>query len=117
MQDVHDTNVAQSATARLLAVAMLLIALFPLPYGYYTLVRWVVTAVSVWTLILIWSVPTSWRLILATVAILFNPLVPIHLSRTVWAPIDVVVAVLLAVSAFSARTGTNPRAGRSEPAE
>ena len=84
-----------------IAAVMLLGALGSWPYGYHTLLRWVTCAVAVIfavrgkTLNLMWS---TWMF--GFVALLFNPIVPVHLSRQVWQPIDVITAVLFVAVSF-----------------
>jgi hypothetical protein len=80
---------------------MLLIALATLPYGYYRLLRWVVCGASIFVAFTAYN----WKKIWATwlfgfIALLFNPLIPIYLSREVWQPIDVICALLFFVAIF-----------------
>jgi len=80
-----------------LAVAGLLVwALARHPYSYYVLLRWVTCAVAVYSVIVAWPAERwGWVVAFGTVALLFNPLVPVHLDRSTWATIDVVVAALM----------------------
>ena len=73
------------SAAALTASAMLLLALAPLPYGYYTLLRLVVCGVGAYGASLAYGLgKQGWVLILGLIALLFNPLVPVHLeSRNV----------------------------------
>lgn len=41
-------------------------------------------------------VRTVWVIVLGILALLFNPLIPVHLTRALWAPIDLASAALLA---------------------
>lgn len=79
----------------LLPAAMLLIALAPLPYGYYTLLRLVVCGSSAY---IAWTTaklkPTGWTAVFALVAVLFNPIIPVYLDREIWAFIDIGVAII-----------------------
>lgn len=89
---------------------MLLVALAPgLPYGYYTLLRWVCCAVFVLLAYLAWSVEKpagTW--VLGFFALLFNPLVPVYLGREVWVVLDVIAAVVIAGSTWLLyKTGAN----------
>ncbi len=84
----------------LVPTAALLFALAPLPYGYYTLLRIVVCAASV--LIAYNSFQRVGKVSLGSgvmigIALLFNPLIPIHLSREIWAPIDIGAAFVFAM--------------------
>jgi hypothetical protein len=63
---------------------LLLIAVWRLPYGYYTFTRIVTCAVAV--LIAVAGtqerpVVQTWSFFLLAVAVLFNPFVPIHFNR------------------------------------
>lgn len=90
----------------LVPAAMLLIALLPLPYGYYTLLRLVVTG---WALFLVWfeyegrSSVTPWAVGFAVIAALFNPIVPVHLDRDTWRVIDVAIAAVFGAYALKGR--------------
>lgn len=86
-------------TAQLIAIAMLLLALLPMPYGYYTLLRIAICAFSVYLVYRIWQKNIQlWLWIFIIIAILFNPIIPIYLSRGLWALIDITVAVVFFVS-------------------
>ena len=78
-----------------LAVA-LLICLFPMPYGYYTLVRFV-------SMILFGCMAYSFYkeekiplcILFVALALLFQPFIKVALGRTMWNVIDVILAVAL----------------------
>lgn len=90
--------------ARVLASVMLLWALSAHPYGYFTLMRFVVCAVAIYCALQASSQrKEEWTWILAGIAILFNPLIPFHLNRQIWSILDVAVAILLVVSIFFVR--------------
>ena len=79
-------------------------ALGPWPYGYYTLLRWVVCISALMVVYRASHVDRPWAVwTFGLVALLFNPLVPIYLSREIWAPIDVAVAILFVVAILSVR--------------
>ena len=82
----------------LIAAAMLLGALGKWPYGYYQLMRWVVCAVAVFVAYGSSTYKQTWGIwVFAFVAVLFNPLVPIHLKRDAWQVIDVMTAAVFLV--------------------
>ncbi len=86
-------------TAQLITIVMLLIALLPMPYGYYTLVRICVCVLSSFLAYKTWQEKINlWMWIFIIIAILFNPIIPIYLSRELWAVIDIVVAIVFFVS-------------------
>lgn len=61
----------------------------------YQLSRWVVCAVAVHGAL---RFETGWRWVLWTLAVLFNPIVPIHFGRNAWQVVDGLAAVILFVS-------------------
>jgi hypothetical protein len=85
---------------------LLCFALARLPYGYYALLRIVVCVAAGF---LAWSEYqqirrlSGWGVALALAAVIFNPIIPVYLTRGVWAYIDLAVAVLLMVHMFAAR--------------
>lgn len=84
------------------AVAMLLWAGTRHPYSYYTVLRWVTCAVAAlqgWHAVK--SKHVTLAAVLAGMAILFNPLAPIYLSRATWRPIDLASAMFLFVSSIA----------------
>ena len=90
---------------RIVASALLVWALAKHPYGYYTLLRFVVCCTASYgTFIAVRSKKVAWAWILGVVAVLFNPILPVHLERSTWAVIDVLVAKLLMFSVFIFRS-------------
>ena len=85
----------------ILAIIGLLLAVLPLPYGYFTLLRFIVTAAAIYYGYYLYSVSKQtdflfWALVF--VAVLFNPIVPIYLGlKLVWAFFDIVVAIFFIV--------------------
>ena len=73
---------------------LLLIALLPLPYGFYTLLRLVVTICAGVIAHHQWrSGDKRIAFSMALIALLFNPFIPVYLAREIWGPIDVVCAL------------------------
>ena len=79
-----------------LAVAvLLLLAILPLPYGYYTLLRLVVTVAAVRLAYREYGRSagvTAFVVVFAGIALLFNPIVPVHLPKEWWQVLDTLVA-------------------------
>jgi hypothetical protein len=85
----------------LIAAAMLFIALGHLPYGYYQLLKIIVCGAAVYMAYLAYKWQKIWAVwLLGFIAVLFNPLLPIHLSRDIWQPIDIACAFVFFVLAF-----------------
>ena len=75
------------------AIGLLLAAILPIwPYGIYTLLRLVVTLVAIYGIFALGTGNPVQTVGLAVVALLFNPIVTVHLPRLMWAPIDLGVA-------------------------
>ncbi len=74
--------------------ALLAFAVFPLPYGYYGLLRFFVTAVAIYCAYDAWKKKAEGYYLIGFlfVAVLFNPLIPVYFEKTVWTVIDVVLA-------------------------
>lgn len=88
----------------LVAVGLLLGALVDNPYGYYVFLRWVVCASALFVIWAAYNPRRLWALwIFGIIAVLFNPVVPIHAWRGFWIPVDVVVAILFAIAIVKVR--------------
>lgn len=85
----------------ILSIALLVLAIFPFPYGYYVLLRLVVCLTSGF---LAWfsykGNKSAWVWIMGFIALFFNPIVPLHFGREAWAVFDVAVAVLFGIFLF-----------------
>lgn len=93
----------------LLAAVFLFLALAPLPYGYYTLLRLVVFGVTAYGAFrAVETGQTAWFLVLAVLALLFNPVLPVPLGRELWRPIDAIAAIVVLVSGFVIREQQKP---------
>jgi hypothetical protein len=71
------------------------------PYGFYIFLRFVVCASAIYITVVASVVRNRfWFWMMVGIAILFNPLVPIYLSRLEWVPIDFLAAMVFAASIF-----------------
>ena len=85
----------------IVAAVILLGALGDWPYGYYQLLRWITCGAAVWVAFLAYDWKKKWAMVLFSIlAVLFNPLLPIHLSRDLWQPIDLICSILFVVIGF-----------------
>ncbi|MBU3680233.1 MAG: hypothetical protein FGM32_11640 [Candidatus Kapabacteria bacterium] len=82
----------------LLAICMILsfVALAKLPIGYYTILRLVLTVSAV---IVIYNERdkglTPWNIAMGLVAIVYNPVIPVHFSdRDIWRALNVAAGVV-----------------------
>ncbi len=88
---------------KLLAIAVLLGASGTHPYAYYQILRWVVCAAAAYTAYLyLQAERTALFWVFAAMAILFNPIAPIYMSRDTWQNYDLIAAMMFVVSLFLA---------------
>ena len=81
------------------AIILLLIAANSrVSYGFYTLLRLVVCGTAAYYAWRDWN-PRGrfWPILFAAIALLFNPVVPIHFTRAEWRPVDWFIAGIFAV--------------------
>lgn len=83
------------------AIIFLLLALLDWPYGFYTLLKWVVTGVAVYYAYSIYEIikkTNAWFWTLVVIAVFNNPIAPIYLGdKGLWNIIDVIIAILFAM--------------------
>jgi hypothetical protein len=68
------------------------------PYSYYTVLRWLACSAAV---VLVWRGAVQgfkWAWALVPLAILFNPIAPIHFSRDTWQFLDIAAAVVMVLA-------------------
>ncbi len=91
------STISLPAIVWLLPAAVVLLGIAPLPYGYYQFVRIVACGTAAFLAYKDYEIDgkmTGWTAPLAIAAILFNPLIPIYLTRALWAPIDLATGIL-----------------------
>src|SRR5205814_2014345 len=75
---------------------LLVIAVAPIPYGYYTFARIVTCGAA--TLIAVVGfrdrLVQAWSILMVAIAVLFNPILPIQLDRAIWFYLDLVAAAV-----------------------
>jgi len=87
---------------------MLLLAIGPWPYGYYMLLRVVVFAAGLLLAALTYQRLkqfTIWIGLFLIVAIVFNPIVPLYMTRGAWSVLDLAGAALFVTNWFVMREG------------
>ncbi|MCD5382278.1 MAG: hypothetical protein LR017_03100 [Candidatus Pacebacteria bacterium] len=89
------------------AIALFLALLDGWQYGFFTLLRFIVFASTAYVAWMAYEEQKEkWVWILGFVALLFNPFIPIHLTREIWLPIDFATGVALVVSVFLLKLNT-----------
>lgn len=89
------------------AVTLLLVALLPLPYGYYVFLRLAICAGALLLAVAEYHDHgvSIWTLVLGVLVLLFNPVIPVYLTRDIWVPIDAGAAVLIGAHYWHRRHG------------
>jgi hypothetical protein len=77
------------------AIVILLVSQFDWSYGFYQLLRVVVCFSTIYHAYLLYERENSMWMLYGFIALLFNPFMPIHLERTIWAMVDFVTAFVL----------------------
>jgi len=75
-----------------------------IPIAIISFLRWVVCGTAGYGALKSVELEKSgWAWVLGIIALLFNPIIPVHLSREIWAPVDVITALIFIVSLFTIR--------------
>jgi hypothetical protein len=99
-----NANQALPSPTYYIPAVLLLLALLPLPYGFYTLLRLVVTICAVVIAYYHWqSGGKGVAFAMGFIALLFNPLTPVYLTREIWAPIDLGLAMFFGILGYRIR--------------
>jgi len=79
----------------ILSIFMLFGAIAEWPYGYYTLLKWITCIASILVAFQAFEKNIDWaKVVFIVIAILFNPFVPIYLSRSTWIPLDIITSIV-----------------------
>ncbi len=92
--------------AWIVPIIMLVLAMGHWPYGFYVLMRFVVCSAAGFLAWQQWSADnrlSGWVVVLAVICFLFNPVVPIHLTREIWRVFDLAAAVAFLLHLRSVR--------------
>jgi hypothetical protein len=70
-------------------------------YGFFSILRFVVFATSIYVALGAYNEQKeNWTWFFGSIAVLFNPLIPVYLTREIWLPIDFIVAIFMFFSIF-----------------
>lgn len=85
-----------------LVAALLFVAVAPLPYGFYTFMRIIVCACAGYMAYNAFTVKEKsiWPWLLGFIAILFNPVATIHMTKEIWMVVDGLTGSLFAYLAY-----------------
>ena len=101
-------NKNKNALAGISAILLFGALLEGWPYGYFTLLRFVVCITSGYIGYTAYRLNKEfWMYSFGLLTILFNPIVPIHLSRDMWVVIDFLVGLFMIASIFKLKIKSN----------
>lgn len=83
-----------------LTAALLFIAIFGLPYGYYTFLRLAVTGMSLYAAFGLLEKGSINFWVMLFIALLFNPLIPINLSKDMWMLTNIIIGSYFIATAY-----------------
>jgi uncharacterized protein DUF6804 len=84
---------------RLANAALLVWALARHPIGYYTVLRVITTGVSLYSIYICMNEKrVGWGIIFAAIAVIFQPIYTLRMTRETWRYVDVITAVVLMIS-------------------
>jgi hypothetical protein len=102
----------------LIPAGALALALGEMPRDFYMLIHVVVFGASLLIAALIFNQDKNfdiWIGLFLLVAIIFNPIVPLHLTGRIWAILDIAAAVLFVGHYLNIRKNSKEKAGRGNP--
>lgn len=83
----------------IIAAVMLFLASAPWPYGYYQLLRLAICGIAAYFTFTALHQQKTWATwLFGFIAALFNPLLPIYLTREIWMPIDIICGAMFIIS-------------------
>ena len=90
---------------------MLLWALNPEnPYGYYILLRVVLCAICAFLAFRALDIGSDrWVWILGVTAVIYNPIIRIHLTREIWSVVNIATIVVLSITFGALRKQSEPK--------
>ena len=97
---MSDFNVSYKILA--LIAVLLFIAVAPLPYGFYTFMRIIVCGCAGYMAYYSFSAEEEslWSWFLGFIAILYNPVATIHMTKEIWMVVDALTGVLFSHLAY-----------------
>ena len=96
-------------TARLIVGSALCLAVLRWPYSYYTMLRWAVCIIAAYGAFRAFDAGRkTWPWVFGALAVLFNPLAPMHFARATWTVLDFLAALILFLSVPALRSGEAP---------
>jgi len=84
---------------RIIAAIFLFVAIGNFPYSYYIILRFIICGVSICGIWYAYKVRKFlWLWVFSAIAVLFNPIIPIHLKKEAWIIVDLAVIIIFLIS-------------------
>ena len=95
-------RITQTLFPSLITSILLIIAIFPIiEYKFYILLRWLVCFTAIFIAYFAYQEKKiNWMWMMGIIAIVFNPIRPIHLNKGIWQVIDFFAAVIFVVTIY-----------------
>lgn len=78
------------------------------PYGYYVVLRWIVSISAGYIAYKYYEQKVqSWTIVFGIITILFNPIAPIYLDKSTWVIFDFLTAILFLYPFFTLKNEKN----------
>jgi hypothetical protein len=100
---------------RLIAASLLFWAVSPHSHGFYTMLRWVICGIGVYSMFMTseytdqYPELKGWQYVFALMVLTFNPILVLSLPREGWIVLDVLAALLMVASVLSIHKKPRPR--------
>lgn len=72
---------------------LLIVGILPLPYGYYQFLRLAVCGTALYIAHIKYAQTKNLSIWACAIALLYNPVFIIYLSRSIWLPINIITAI------------------------
>lgn len=96
----------------LVAIAVAIALIPSLPYGYYSVMRWVVCASCAWlALSSLRAEREEWAWTWGVIAGIYNPVLPVHATREIWSVVNIIT---IAIAAWYGSNMPKARRGRND---
>jgi len=104
-QMTEPSNSWNTLAPHILVVALLLWALLPSnPYGYYSVMRWIVCAIFVYLAVKSHEQQQqTWVWVWGVLAGIYNPIFPVHATREFWSLVNIATIAAVVFGAFKTR--------------
>lgn len=103
---------------KFLPLFLLILAFFPMPYAYYQIMRWLLCGYSCF---IVWNLhernKNSFQItkgIFVLMAILYNPISPIHLTRDGWLIINIMSILVWVFYLLKVKEATKPQSSSNK---